>query len=685
MANDGGINNLGTAAAASRSNLNSTTADTTSLNVLLIGSQYDTSMAFPRHEKSRPFPGQGICLELERILQGGLATNPNLNGITSANVVFEERFQKHGGSKCFNLASWFHWPEPKGVQREVRWPNLRNEGPTQWDTIVLIGDPYTMEQVPGLYTHGVAEIRDEVAKTPANRKAAEVVLLMPWPNIVSEATVDHYKEVVYRTGRSGGLKVVPAGLAFEALGSPQDTSLYNYLAAAAIYSRLWGHAAGSTHVQSRLAQVVDATVAANRGAVQYTGRFQQTTPFGMRHVKDRTVCMQHAAGGTSSEQALAGASKRALFRTGAEFSNGRGPDKNKGIKKIYIGRNAGSTGNKSYKKVWNAEKNDNNNNNWMTFGYQYHMEGKANGEHQGMLNIFSYDMSMMRNLMTFHDNARFIPRRIMSGDGLRLYPDYKVQSDGSHMGPESTTMCGTYIYTMLSSRCPMDHQPEEDAVPKEKRLWDFQKIGYETAWHVGTLQLRAPGFKVQPKQLRVVAPELAVEIIVEFINKPQAEVTVNISITTPVDGVTLSQQKMIFTPENHNAVQIVAVESEANIPENTDVKIGFTTLSDDEVYNNLDDSWQLTFNHIPPPPRPDPKKKGQGQNMGQANKNKGQDQKKSEEEQKQKEGQGNNNKEEGELQCKSEGPGKSEEGGEPKQNKGGEGSKNKKDCNYALD
>ena len=358
----------------------STSAADTALNVLVIGSQFDTSMAFPG-EKSRPFPGQGICLELEKIIQGGLATNPNLNGsntssnkdpVASVNVRFEERHQRHGGSLCFNLASWFHWPEPKGVQRDVRWPNLRNEGPTQWNYIILIGDPYTMEQVPGLYTHGVANIIDEVAKTPADRKAAEVVLLMPWPNIKSDATVDHYKEVVYRTGRSGGLKVIPAGLAFEALGSPKDTSLYDYLAAATIYSRIWGSAMGSSYKKQDLANIIDATVIENISKVQYAGKFQQTTPFGMRHAKDRTICMKHAAGGTSSEHALAGAAKSAMFRTGAEFSDNRGPNKGKATKTICIGRNAaGGTNNKSYKGVWNAEKRDKSD--WLTFGYQYHM------------------------------------------------------------------------------------------------------------------------------------------------------------------------------------------------------------------------------------------------------------------------------------------------------------------------
>ena len=148
----------------------------------------------------------------------------------------------------------------------------------------------------------------------------------------------------------------------------------------------------------------------------------------------------------------------------------------------------------------------------------------------------------------------------------------------------------------------MDHQPEEGenrqkAGQVSKRDWDFHKIGYETAWHLGTLQIRAPGFRVRPKKLRAVTPEQAIEVIVEFINRPRADVTVSISLTSPADGIYLSHQTMIFTPETHNEVQIVAVEADLNVPEETDVTIEFVTQSDDEVYNHLDDLWKLTFNH----------------------------------------------------------------------------------------
>ena len=103
---------------------------------------------------------------------------------------------------------------------------------------MLIGDPYTMENYPGLYAHGVEMIAQEVAKG-----TGEVILLMPWqaPGN-SSSSVAHYKEVVYRAGRTGGYKVAPAALAWEADGSRTGGSHPSapgaYICAAYIYSRI---------------------------------------------------------------------------------------------------------------------------------------------------------------------------------------------------------------------------------------------------------------------------------------------------------------------------------------------------------------------------------------------------------------------------------------------------------------
>jgi dihydroorotase-like cyclic amidohydrolase len=85
--------------------------------------------------------------------------------------------------------------------------------------VIVIGDPYTMEVFPGVYAQGVATIAEEVAKG-----GAETVLLMPWPGNASTSTVAHYKEVVYRAGRSGPYKVAPAGLAWQAAGSARGAT-----------------------------------------------------------------------------------------------------------------------------------------------------------------------------------------------------------------------------------------------------------------------------------------------------------------------------------------------------------------------------------------------------------------------------------------------------------------------------
>ena len=161
----------------------------------------------------------------------------------------------------YDLAAWFHYPLPADVETTTRWPNLRGEAGTDWDYVIVIGDPGTMETMPGLYAQGVAVIAQEVAKG-----GAETVLLMPWSKNGS-ASVAHYKEVVYRAGRSGPYKVAPAALAWVDGGSPNSGTAHPnadgaFIAAASIYSTIWNQSASaSTYVYNdALANTVHTSV-----------------------------------------------------------------------------------------------------------------------------------------------------------------------------------------------------------------------------------------------------------------------------------------------------------------------------------------------------------------------------------------------------------------------------------------
>ena len=544
--------------------------DPSSMNILIIGSEQDSSKYFWQ-DRSKAFPPTPIVGELQAIIQGGLDSNPNLSGdggITNVNVVLEDRYNFYWGGECFNLATWFHWPFPEDIETTTRWPNLRNEGPMEWDYIVLIGDPYTMEYMPGLYTHGVALVAEEVAKAPG--KAAEVVLLMPWPNPRSISSVDHYKEVVYRTGRSGGLKVAPAALAWQAAGSPTDTTDHAYIAAASIYSRIWGNAAGSSYNKQQLAQTIDNTVMANQGVAQYTGKFTFQSSFAMFNIKGPGASIRKTAGGTSTESGFTSATRAAITRTGAILSEPI----------FYIGR-----------KTWDPQGIKdfrNQGTEVISFGYEYQLEAKTDYD-VTFVNIFSKDIVLAQSMMGESDTFRVIPRRLMAARGVQAFPDMPLKSDGTHLSSEANTFCASYMYTIISGRCPVDHQP--DTVTS---IWYAQKIGYETAWQLATCQVRAPGFKVKPAGSNLRVPTGTDEqVTVEFLNPPTADVTV--TVVSGTDGVTVSPETLTFTPDNYNVIQSVAIKA----GEKTQVEVQFRTASVDEVFHDLDDAWQLTLNTPP--------------------------------------------------------------------------------------
>ena len=185
-----------------------------------------------------------------------------------------------------------------------------------WDYVVIIGDPYTMEKTPGMYAQGVAKVAEEVAK---GADPAEVILLMNWPAGASSSSVAHYKEVVYRAGRSGGYKVAPAALAWQDAGSPTAGGGHPnadgaYIAAASIYSRIYNQSASNSGYtyNDTLAGTVQTTVAANVGQPQYSGDFSFINPYLMLGDKRRDVHFSER--GTSTEDDFKNAAKEAMNR-----------------------------------------------------------------------------------------------------------------------------------------------------------------------------------------------------------------------------------------------------------------------------------------------------------------------------------------------------------------------------------
>ncbi|MCH7228130.1 choice-of-anchor D domain-containing protein, partial [Haloferula sp. A504] len=565
------------------------------VNVLIIGSAVDSGDTFT-NANSDPFSPAGIATHLDNILSGA--------GVGAVNVTVEERFATATtvlghSTRCHNLAGWYHWPFPADVETTTRWPNLRGELGTAWDYVILIGDPYTMEYTPGLYALGVAEINEEVAQG-----TAQTMLLMPWPAPGSASTVAHYEEVVYRTGRSGGIPVAPAGLAWQAAGSPTGGGHPNndaaYIAAATIYSRMYGQSASNSSYSHNdaHADLAHTTVTDAMAASHYSGQFSFQNPYSILGDSRRDVHFSEQ--GTSTEEDIRLAVGYAMDRCRVTNDNWSYNDKynsetpeDDGLgwptdREMPIAFNEGRTfeAAKSYKvnpAYWQ-----------LAFGYRYHFNtwGRpvdlANDHYIGQM--FVNDNDQANRMLGEGPTARNLPMRTLWAQIHKLYPTWNPQRDGTgpHLNANlSRGAIGDYMYTIYSGRCSID-----PSLDPESTAYKMQKIGYETAWRLGRCQVRAPGFKVLPTSATAtdVTPETTQTLSVRFMFPPQADVTVSVVADDRFAGL-VSPGTLIFTPANYDTPQTVTVTGQTGAAGTHPFNIVFNTSSADPVYDLVSDSW----------------------------------------------------------------------------------------------
>ena len=100
--------------------LYASTARSEDVNILIIGSEYDSTSGYVNGSSSK-FSPAGIKSHLQNILSGA--------GLGTVKVEVEERYSYHtypspfwGSARCYNLVSWFHYPFPAGIETETRWP-----------------------------------------------------------------------------------------------------------------------------------------------------------------------------------------------------------------------------------------------------------------------------------------------------------------------------------------------------------------------------------------------------------------------------------------------------------------------------------------------------------------------------------------------------------------------------------
>jgi hypothetical protein len=581
------------------------------LNILVIGSSKDSG---ERHNSSvwwdgtkpaftptsKPFSPTEIGNQLQNILQQ--------DNRGSVNVTVTDRYGSQAiyngwTAYSYNLSTWFHYPfatqaEGPAENETNRWSNLRGEEGTEWDYVVVIGDPYTMEYTPGVYSLGVAKIAEEVAKG-----SAELVVFMPWQGTGSSSSVNHYKEVVYRTARSGDHKVAPGALAWQACGSPSDATHPNsagaYIAAASIYSSIYNQSAAASGyvISDANANTTFTTYTANNTASQYTGKFSFQNPYLILDDKMRHIRMSER--GTSTEQGFKGKIKSAMDRSKVTYTEYNDGSYTNNIptgtvwttNPMPISFNYGRDGfySEDYKSYlanpayWQ-----------LGFGY-YYQNGTAgfsteiaNDSFIGLMQMQDNDLA--NRMINEAPIARNLPTRSLWAQIHKEYPTLNPMRDSAHLSYNWDEAVGTYLYTIYSGRCPLDPKPVTDDI-----VWTCRKIGYETAWLLGRCQTRAPGFKVSPSAAnkKSITDSTTETMRVEFILPPTNDVTVTVS-SSNTGAAIVSPKTLIFTPQNYNIPQYVTVAGIPRSSASDAFNVDFITLSDDEVYAGLSDSWEYT-------------------------------------------------------------------------------------------
>lgn len=578
------------------------------VNVLIIGSNTSANESY-QSATEPAFQYDEVAIQLRNILEG------DSRGII--NVTTEERYRTDITApgafvRATNLLTWKHWPFPVGAKTS-RWQNLRGESGTAWDYVVLIGDTYTIKNIPGVYAQGVASIKEEVAKG-----SAETILLMTWPENATTADIDHFREVVYRTGRSGLIPVAPAAIAWQITDLPSGTSHPSqngaYLTAATLYSRIFGqNATDSTYsFDDSLADIAYTTVMNNQGVSQFNGDFDFDNPFKFLGDKRRFIAFSEK--GTSTEGRLrdrmiltlesmnisydhASYDNNYTSNTPEDDSAGW-PIENEMPIAFNQGRHPDfvSDGYKGY--VTNPDY-------WqLGFAYLYHYNTIRFGDHileesndHYVARIYD-ELNMTDRLFGPEDlaqgrgpTARSVPLRALWAEIVKVYPNERFQTDNSgHLNAGLNRAASNFMYTIYSGRTPVE-EVSTDPNFQGREAFDLhcQRVGYEMAWRMGRVQSRVPGFKVRPASA---TPKIRVETIqIQFLYPPQNDVTVDISISDPALAI-ISTSSMVFTPDNYQDIQEVTVTAIHEPAQTIELySVDFVTTSDDVVFDGLTDSW----------------------------------------------------------------------------------------------
>ncbi len=441
---------------------------------MLIGSSYHFDKKEGGEQQKR-LDLKSVAAELETILNKG-----NRNG--TSKVVFEDVYRTKDtpvalGSAgkeiptefhCHSLAQYYFWPEG----REDRLKQLKGESGTSWDYAVIVGDPYLIDNMPGIFAEGVHLIATELK---ANGKT-KLVLLMPW--LENADATNHLSEVVYRVGYGLEIPVAPAAETVTDTGSigREDSS---YLAAASVFSTLSGRESWGQRSQAKKAL---ATVVKNQSKPAFTQPYSKHTPFTMEFMDKSLITFNQT--GSSSEAGI----KRGIIDAmkQCKITPKEVKKLDEGLIEFNYGRaNSNFEPNKRYKvdpdrfhrsygfpmqeaKGTAAVS--------MLYGIDKRYFNKRSYDDGTDLGV-AYDMCRDKEV---EKNIRAVPIRLMWAKIKDVDPALRPLRDNWHMSQFADAASGAFIVTLLTGKDPRGDEPKDKAA-QEWKTWKARAIGYETA------------------------------------------------------------------------------------------------------------------------------------------------------------------------------------------------------------
>lgn len=389
---------------------------------------------------------------------------------------------------CHSLAQYYYWPD----KREERLSNLRGEGGTDWDYVVIGSDPLILKNMPGFYSFGVNKIASVISEG-----GAIPLLFMEWDE--DSDLISHFEEFTYRTadGASVPVEVVPAGLAWEALPSAlRDASFYlptpngDYIGAASIYSQILKRSAShSSYIKNdQIADIADEVRIEADNNEHYTGKPSFNSPFRECNVNSTNLIYNHT--GSSTENGFLNGLNWVTGEYGKTLQFGSSSPVH-----FNYGRSSMGGGTKEYKI--DPSKFD------FSFGFALHDDARTG--YTSMLygldkrsTMDGYDTDLGTAFKMINNNeiphARNVPLRTIIAQmieeipGVELYPP----GDDWHLSNDVNKAVATYIHTMLSGECTLPPAPDVCKDSSAWRTWMSHKIGQETAWTLMYLEAENP-------------------------------------------------------------------------------------------------------------------------------------------------------------------------------------------------